>query len=167
MILKKGEGRLEGQFFGPPGTATVIAFGHWSHGFHGFHALRGSASRCPSSPARTVRDVGGFSVRGSRSGLHLVDALVGSNPTNALWVTTVLAVASLAIYGAVAFGASRPKTVVFVIVAPASWLLPAIVVATAGVRIAAVFLQGQIGRESSFEPVILASQGGFSHPLRA
>ena len=48
-------------------------------------------------------------------------------------VTPVVAVASLAIYGAVAFGAPRPKTAVFVIVAPASWLLIAIVVATAAI----------------------------------
>ena len=46
-------------------------------------------------------------------------------------VMSVVAVASLAIYGAVAFGAPRPKTAVFVIVAPASWLLTAIAVATA------------------------------------
>ena len=46
-------------------------------------------------------------------------------------VTPVVTAASLAIYGAVAFGTPRPKTAVFVIVAPASWLLIAIVVATA------------------------------------
>src|SRR5436309_4919648 len=46
-------------------------------------------------------------------------------------VTPVVAVASLAIYGAAAFGAPRPKTAVFVIVAPASWLLTAILIATA------------------------------------
>ncbi len=46
-------------------------------------------------------------------------------------VMPVVIVASLAIYGAVAFGAPRPKTAVFVMVAPASWLLMAMVVATA------------------------------------
>jgi len=46
-------------------------------------------------------------------------------------VTAVVAVASLAIYGATAFGAPRPRTAVFVIVAPVSWLLTAILVATA------------------------------------
>ena len=46
-------------------------------------------------------------------------------------VTPVVAVASLVIYGAAAFGAHRPKTAVFVIVAPASWLLVASLVATA------------------------------------
>jgi hypothetical protein len=46
-------------------------------------------------------------------------------------VTPVITVLSLAIYGAAAFGAARPKTAVFVIVAPATWLLIAIVIATA------------------------------------
>ena len=46
-------------------------------------------------------------------------------------VTPVVTVASLVIYGTVALGALRPKTAVFVIVAPASWLLIATVVATA------------------------------------
>ena len=46
-------------------------------------------------------------------------------------VTAVVTVASLAIYGAVAFGSLRPKTAVFVIVAPASWLLISAGVATA------------------------------------
>jgi hypothetical protein len=46
-------------------------------------------------------------------------------------VTPVVAVASLAIYGAAALGAPRPRTAVFVIVAPASWLLVTILVATA------------------------------------
>jgi hypothetical protein len=49
-------------------------------------------------------------------------------------VTLVVAVASLAIYGAAALGAPRPKTAVFVLVAPASWLLTAILVATAALR---------------------------------
>ena len=48
-------------------------------------------------------------------------------------VTPVVAVASLVIYGAATFGAPRPKTAVFVIVAPTSWLLIAIVVATAAI----------------------------------
>jgi hypothetical protein len=43
----------------------------------------------------------------------------------------VLTVASLAIYAAVALGASRPKTAVFVMVAPASWAVMVIAVATA------------------------------------
>ena len=55
-------------------------------------------------------------------------------------VTPVITVASLAIYGTVAFGAPRPKTAVFVVVAPASWLLMAVVVATAVL----------ISRQSSF-----------------
>ena len=46
-------------------------------------------------------------------------------------LTPVVMVASLAIYGAAAFGASRPKTAIFVIVAPASWCLIAIAFATA------------------------------------
>jgi hypothetical protein len=46
-------------------------------------------------------------------------------------VTPVVTVAALVIYGAVALGTPRPKTAVFVVVAPASCLLVAIVVATA------------------------------------
>jgi hypothetical protein len=49
-------------------------------------------------------------------------------------VTLVVTVLSLAIYGAVALGVQRPKTAVFVIVAPASWLLIAIAVATAAFK---------------------------------
>jgi hypothetical protein len=39
----------------------------------------------------------------------------------------VLTLASLAIYSIVAFGASRPKTAIFVVVPPISWLLMAVV----------------------------------------
>jgi hypothetical protein len=46
-------------------------------------------------------------------------------------VTVLVAAASLTVYGVVALGAARPKTAVFVIVAPASWLLVATVVGTA------------------------------------
>ncbi|MGE5244269.1 MAG: hypothetical protein ACM3SQ_08590 [Betaproteobacteria bacterium] len=46
--------------------------------------------------------------------------------------TLVVAAASVAIYGAVAVAAPRPKTAVFVIVAPASWLVIATALATAG-----------------------------------
>ena len=48
-------------------------------------------------------------------------------------VTIVVGVVSSVIYAATAFGAGRPKTSIFVIVAPASWLLIAIVVATAAI----------------------------------
>jgi len=48
----------------------------------------------------------------------------------ALYVTTVIvALASMAVYGIVAFGTARPKTAVFVMVAPVSWLLSAIPIA--------------------------------------
>ena len=46
-------------------------------------------------------------------------------------VMLVVTVASLVIYGETALGPPRPKTAVFVVVPPASWLLMAIVVPTA------------------------------------
>jgi len=46
-------------------------------------------------------------------------------------LTPIITIASLAIYGAAAFGASRPKTAIFVMVAPVSWLFIAIVAAMA------------------------------------
>jgi hypothetical protein len=55
-------------------------------------------------------------------------------------ITLAITVASLVIYAAAALGSSRPKTVVFVIVAPASWLLATIGVATAAL----------VSRRSSF-----------------
>jgi hypothetical protein len=62
-------------------------------------------------------------------------------------VTPVITVASLAIYGAAAFGAASPKTAVFVLVAPASCLLMAIVVATAA------FLSRQTSLRDTLPPV--------------
>jgi hypothetical protein len=47
--------------------------------------------------------------------------------------TLAVAAISVVIYGTAALGAARPKTPVFVIVAPASWLLVAVVVAIAAV----------------------------------
>lgn len=56
--------------------------------------------------------------------------------------TLVVTVASLASYGVAAFAASRPKTAVFVLVAPVSSLLTAMVVATAA------FLSHRVSRKT-------------------
>ncbi len=46
-------------------------------------------------------------------------------------VTPIVSAASLAIYGVTAFGSARPKTAIFVLVAPLSWLLIVIVITAA------------------------------------
>ncbi len=46
-------------------------------------------------------------------------------------VALVLTLTSLAVYGAVALGAPTPRTAVFVVVPPASWLLMAVVLPVA------------------------------------
>lgn len=47
-------------------------------------------------------------------------------------LTLVITAVSLIVYGVAALGSGRPKTPPFVLMAPASWLMIAIVIATAG-----------------------------------
>ena len=75
-------------------------------------------------------------------------------------VTPVITVASLAIYGAVAFGAPRPTTAVFVIVAPVSWLLMAIVVSTAALISRGSSFRGKLPRVYELKDMLMDP----SHP---
>ena len=130
MIVENSEG-LEGRFFGLLRTAAVIALWAGTVGSLGFMLYAGHRVGAP----RLLRGL--FAMWVVSPFVMLAVGYVVSKRWPVLMratlygVTPVVALASLAIYGAAAFGAPRPRTAVFVIVAPASWLLVAILVATA------------------------------------
>jgi hypothetical protein len=131
LILETSEGRLEGRFFGLLRTAAVIGLGAGAAGSVAFMLYAGQRVGAP----RFL--LGLFAMWVVSPFVVLAVGHVVSKRWSVLTratlsaVTPVVTVASLGIYGAAAFGTPRPKTAVFVIVAPASWLLTAIVVATA------------------------------------
>jgi hypothetical protein len=131
LILSEGEGRPEGRFFGLLRTAALIALGAGAAGSVGFMLYAGQRVGAP----RLL--LGLFTLWVVCPFVVLAVGYVVSKRWSVLTratlysVTPVVTVASLTMYGAVAFGDPRPKTAVFVIVGPASLLLTAIVVATA------------------------------------
>ena len=130
MIVENSEG-LEGRFFGLLRTAAVIVLWAGAAGSVGLMLYAGHRVGAPHLL------LGLFAMWVVSPFVLLAMAYVVSKRWSILTratlycVTLVVAVASLAIYGAAALVAARPKTAVFVIVAPASWLLTAILVATA------------------------------------
>jgi len=131
LILETGEERPERRFLALLRTAAVIALGTGAAGSVGFMLYAGHRVGAP----RLL--LGLFAVWVVSPFVVLALGYVVSKRWSLLTratlygVTPVVTVASLVIYGTVALGALRPKTAVFVIVAPASWLLIATVVATA------------------------------------
>ena len=127
LIRKTNEGRLEGRFFGLLRRAAVIGLGAGAAGSVGFMLYAGQRVGAPRFLLGlfAMWVVSPFAILAAG---HIVSKRWSVLTRATLYgMTSVVTVASLAIYGAAAFGPSRPKTAVFVIVAPASWLLMAIV----------------------------------------
>jgi len=160
LILKKSEGRPAGRFFDLLPTAAVIALGAEAASSVGFILYAGGRVGAP----RFL--LGLFAMWVVSSFVVLAVGCVVSKRWSVLTRATlygamlVITVASLAIYGAVAFGAPRPKTAVFAIVAPASWLLMAIVVAAAAFITRRSSFRGKLPRVYELRDMLTDS----SHP---
>jgi hypothetical protein len=141
------ERRLGRPFFGDLRMAAVIALGVGVAGSAGFMLYAGQRVSAPG--LLRVLFVGWvISPFVMLAVGHLVSQRWAARTRATLHgVTLVVTVSSLAIYGAAACGASRPKTAVFVLVAPVSWLLMAIAVATA-----AFLSRGVSGRADGSRP---------------
>jgi hypothetical protein len=146
MSPERRDGQVEGRFFSFLCAAAGIALGAGAAGSVGLTLYAGQRLGAPwtlqglfamwvASPYLVL--AAGY-VASKRWPIHTRVTLCA--------VTPVVTLASLAIYGAVAFGAPRPKTAIFVMVAPASWMLIVFVVATAAFVTRQSFIRGKLRR---------------------